>query len=82
MYQFLASKNVKSYNHLISGAPTSQILSYLANHKMFDEMQAISDENNVIMTVYVDDVTFSSEYYIIVARLSRQNFRGKIMNHK
>ncbi len=64
VYQFLASKNVKSYNHLISGAPTSQILSYLVNHKMFDEMQAVSDENNVTMTVYVDDVTFSSEYYI------------------
>lgn len=64
VYQFLESKNVKSYNHLISGAPTSQILSYLANHKMFDEMQAISDENNVTMTVYVDDVIFSSNFYI------------------
>lgn len=64
VYQFLASKNVKSTNHLISGAPTSQILSYLANHKMFDEMQAVSDENNVVMTVYVDDITFSSERYI------------------
>ena len=64
VHKFLANKNVKSYNHLISGAPTSQILSYLANHNMFDEMQVISDENNVIMTVYVDDVTFSSDFYI------------------
>lgn len=29
VYDFLANKGVKYYNHLISGAPTSQILSYL-----------------------------------------------------
>jgi len=64
VHQFLESKNVKSYNHLISGAPTSQILSYLVNHKMFDDMQDISNETSVIMTVYVDDITFSSDFYI------------------
>ena len=64
IYQFLESKNVKCRNHLLSGAPTSQILSYLVNHKMFDEMQALSDNNDVIMTVYVDDITFSSTYNI------------------
>ena len=62
IYAFLNNKGVSCKNHLISGAPTSQILSYLVNHSMFDEMQAIADENNAIMTVYVDDVTFSSEY--------------------
>ena len=72
VYQFLTNKNVKCYNHLISGAPTSQILSYLANHKMFNEMQTISDESGITMTVYVDDVTFSSEYYI------SQKFKEKI----
>ena len=64
VYDFLAAKGVKCYNHLISGAPTSQILSYLVNHKMFDELQALSDNNDVIMTVYVDDVVFSSEHNI------------------
>lgn len=64
VYDFLDSKGVKCYNHLISGAPTSQILSYLANHKMFDELQLLSDKNKVIMTVYVDDIVFSSEYKI------------------
>lgn len=64
VYAFLASKGVKCYNHLISGAPTSQILSYLVNHKMFDELQALSDKNKVTMTVYVDDVAFSSEHKI------------------
>nr|WP_303181159.1 reverse transcriptase family protein [Lachnoclostridium phocaeense] len=64
IYVFLNSKGVSCKNHLISGAPTSQILSYLVNHSMFDEMQTIASKNNVMMTVYVDDVTFSSEYRI------------------
>lgn len=38
VYDFLGQKGVHCYNHLISGAPTSQILSYLVNHKMFDEL--------------------------------------------
>lgn len=64
VYQFLSSKKVSCRNHLISGAPTSQIMSYLVNHHMFDEMQAIANRNNISMTIYVDDVTFSSEYWI------------------
>ena len=64
VYQFLSDKNVSCFNHLISGAPTSQIMSYLVNRKMFDEIQKISDENNITMTIYVDDVTFSSECWI------------------
>ena len=64
VYLFLSSKKVSCRNHLISGAPTSQIMSYLVNHHMFDEMQAIANKNNISMTVYVDDVTFSSEYWI------------------
>ena len=73
IYEFLKEKNVSSYNHLISGAPTSQILSYLVNHKMFDEMQKLADDNGITMTVYVDDVTFSSEN-----RISK-DFRDKII---
>ena len=41
---------------------------------MFDEMQTIADENNATMTVYVDDVTFSSE-----CRISQQ-FTSRIVN--
>ena len=62
--EFLISKNVKTRNHLISGAPTSQILSYMANHKMFDEIQSLANHNGIVMTIYVDDITFSSENYI------------------
>lgn len=64
IYQFLEMKKVRCRNHLISGAPTSQILSYLVNHRMFDEMQALADKNRVTMSIYVDDVTFSSDYRI------------------
>lgn len=64
VYRFLDDKKISCYNHLISGAPTSQIMSYLVNREMFDEMKKISDENNIIMTIYVDDVTFSSEHWI------------------
>ena len=73
IYEFLKGKDVSCYNHLISGAPTSQILSYLVNHQMFDEMQKLADDNAITMTVYVDDVTFSSEN-----RISK-DFRNKII---
>lgn len=73
VYSFLDSKGVTRKNHLISGAPSSQIMSYLVNHRMFDEMQKVADNNNVVMTVYVDDVTFSSEN-----RISK-NFKDKII---
>lgn len=74
VYAFLINKGVTCKNHLISGAPTSQIMSYLVNYPMFDEMQTIADENNATMTIYVDDVTFSSEH-----RISQQ-FTSRIVN--
>ena len=74
IYSFLNSKGVTCKNHLISGAPTSQIMSYLVNHQMFDEMQKVADNNAAVMTVYVDDVTFSSENHI------SRNFKNKIIS--
>lgn len=62
--RFLESKHVKVKNHLISGSPASQILSYLGNHMMFDELHTLSIKNNIVMTVYVDDITFSGIGYI------------------
>ncbi len=64
IYTFLSEKNVSCYNHLISGAPTSQILSYLVNYHMFDEIQMLADKHSVSMTIYVDDLTFSCEHRI------------------
>lgn len=74
IYDFLSEKNVTCFNHLISGAPTSQMLSYLVNHRMFDEMQMLSDKHLITMTIYVDDVTFSSEQKIV------RGFKEKIFN--
>lgn len=70
--RFLIKKNVTCRNHLISGSPSSQIMCYLVNHKMFDEMQTIAERYGAMMTIYVDDVVFSS-----VNRISCQ-FRRKI----
>ena len=91
VYDFLSGKNVACFNHLISGAPTSQILSYLVNHRMFDEMQLVSDKYSTIMTVYVDDVTFSSEQKItrefkekifhIIAKYNYQVSNGKVKSY-
>ena len=74
VYGFLNSKGVACKNHLISGAPTSQIMSYLVNHQMFDAMQKVADDNNAVMTIYVDDVTFSSQN-----RISK-DFKDKIVS--
>lgn len=74
VYQFLELKKIKCRNHLISGAPTSQIMSYLVNHKMFDEMQTLAENSKITMSIYVDDVTFSSEFRI------SQRFKNLIFN--
>lgn len=62
--KFLRSKKIKTRNHLISGSPASQILSYLVNYQMFDILQDFCDKNNITMSIYVDDITFSSEHVI------------------
>ena len=61
---FLRSKGLIEHRNLLSGSPASQILSYLVNHEMFDEMQKIADHNHLTMSIYVDDVFFSSEHRI------------------
>ena len=58
---FLSSKDVNTYNHLLTGASPSIILSYLANRKMFDELYSLSIKYDIIFSVYVDDIFFSSK---------------------
>lgn len=74
VFKFLNSKNVSCYNHLISGAPTSQILSYLVNYHMFDEIQKCADSYHITVSIYVDDITFSSNNKI------SHKFREKIFS--
>ena len=57
---FLNKKGVNTYNHLLTGASPSIIMSYLANRKMFDELYALANKYGLTFSVYVDDVFFSS----------------------
>lgn len=45
--------------HIPTGSRISMPLSYWANHKMFDELSSISNKHKIIMTLYVDDITFT-----------------------
>ncbi|MWQ11421.1 RNA-directed DNA polymerase, partial [Glaesserella parasuis] len=47
--------------HLPTGSQISMPLAYLVNASMFDELNNLAEKNKLIMTVYVDDVTFSGE---------------------
>ena len=60
VYDFLRLKRIKNTNHLPSGTPTSQILSYLANIDMFGEIIEYITRHKLQCTIYVDDITVSS----------------------
>lgn len=91
VYDFLNQKGVRCFNHLISGAPTSQVLSYLVNQKMFNELQELSNRFGATMSIYVDDVVFSSEYQIsasfrqsVLSILRKYNYqisKGKVKGY-
>lgn len=80
IYDFLREKKIICFNHLISGAPTSQILSYFVNFEMFNILQEISERNEITMTIYVDDIVFSSErkissnFRIMVKRIIKKYY--------
>lgn len=45
--------------HLPTGSCISQSLAFWAHIEMFDEIQAVAIKNNLVFTVYVDDLTIS-----------------------
>lgn len=47
------------HNYLPTGSRISMPLAYWANVRMFEELEMLSAKHDVIMTVYVDDLTFS-----------------------
>lgn len=61
---FVKKKKIRKHNHLCTGSPTSPVLSYLVNRKMFDEMYEIAQNNNLFFSIYMDDVFFSSKKWI------------------
>lgn len=53
--------NILTYdNHLPTGAPSSQILTYWAYRKTFNDIHEKALSMGIIMTLFVDDLTFSS----------------------
>lgn len=51
-------------NYLPTGSPTSQLLAFFAYEDMFSEIYDYSVENNFRVSVFVDDISFSSNNYI------------------
>lgn len=47
--------------HIPTGSSLSQLLAFMACKNMFDELHAASTEAGIVMTCYVDDLTFSGE---------------------
>lgn len=45
---------------LPTGSPISMVLAYWAHCEMFDEIYKVSKRLDITMTVYVDDITFST----------------------
>ncbi len=81
VYEFLKLKKIKNTNHLPSGTPTSQILSYLANIDMFDEIIEYTNKHKLQCTIYVDDITISSENRYITKK-EESEIKNIIRKHK
>ncbi len=46
---------------LVTGSPLSQSFSFLINKPMFDKLHILANEHNITMSVYVDDISFSTK---------------------
>ncbi len=60
-------------NYLPTGSPISTLLSYFIHKETFDTLNNIAGEQNITMTLYVDDLTFSS-------RSVPYGFRKRVQN--
>ncbi|QLY39839.1 RNA-directed DNA polymerase [Hujiaoplasma nucleasis] len=63
--EYLEQQEVKNKvkfptKHIPTGSSVSNILSFLSYREMFEEIAQLSKRYNIEMTVYVDDITFSS----------------------
>ncbi len=50
--------------HVPTGSPSSQLIVYWTHKEMFDKINAVAEKNGCKFTLYVDDMTFSSEFPI------------------
>ncbi|WP_404406864.1 reverse transcriptase family protein [Jeotgalibacillus malaysiensis] len=62
IYTLLTTEPLPNHNHrhLPQGYPTSALLSILSYYQMFDKIHQYAKQENITMTVYVDDITFSA----------------------
>lgn len=62
----LTAPQIKANNKraLITGSPLSQYFSYVINKRMFDELDILAKNYGVNFSVYVDDISFSSNKII------------------
>lgn len=81
VYDFLKRKKIKNTNHLPSGTPTSQILSYLANIDMFDNIIEYTKKHKLQCSIYVDDITISSSNRYITKK-EESEIKRIIKKHK
>lgn len=51
-------------NYIPTGSPTSQIVAYLTYSETFDKINELIQRKKCVFTLYVDDMTFSSDKYI------------------
>jgi len=55
-----------------TGCPTSQIIAYYAYERMFSEIAQVAERYGCIFTLYVDDMTFSSQTPFDPKQLKRE----------
>lgn len=55
-----------------TGCPTSQIIAYYAYENMFSEIAQVAERHGCIFTLYVDDMTFSSQTPFDPKKLERE----------
>lgn len=58
---FILSNILTYENHLPTGSPSSQLLTYWAYRKMFEDIHQKAQEFNITMTLFVDNLTFSGD---------------------
>ena len=76
-------------NCLPTGAPTSQLIAFWTHQDIFEEIQMLAENNNMKFTLYVDDMTFSSNKRIsskilleVNSLLKRSNLKLKARKTK
>lgn len=60
VFEYMKMKKIRNRNHLPTGTPTSQIISFLANLDMFEKIKNYCNVHKMQCTIYVDDFTIST----------------------